>query len=136
MLVNQFALSEGAYNYWEQLRINSNEQGGLYEKQPLAIKGNMMNVTNPDRDVLGYFYTTSVSNKRYFYHDVEGIELDFRDNCMEDPLGRMGWLEFSPEEYPVYYYFNEKGSLRIITRDCIDCRVSGGTTVKPDFWPR
>lgn len=135
ILVRQLALSEEAYNYWEQLRINSNEQGGLYEKQPLAIKGNLQNVTNPDNDVLGYFYAASESTKRYFYHDVEGIVLDFDNGCSEDNLGRFGWREFKPGDYPVFYYFNAVGALKILSYECIDCRRLGGTTVKPDFWP-
>jgi hypothetical protein len=135
IMVHQLALSEGAYNYWDQLRINSNEQGGLYEKQPLAIKGNLVNVSHPEKDVLGYFYTASESTGRSFYKDIEGIDMDFNDNCIEDPPGRMGWLEFSPDEYPVYFYFNEQGYLRILTNDCVDCRLFGGTTTKPAFWP-
>ncbi len=55
MMVRQLALSEKAYNYWEQLRINSNEQGGLYEKQPLAIKGNLLDVSHPDKRCTGIF---------------------------------------------------------------------------------
>jgi hypothetical protein len=136
ILVRQLALSERAYNYWEQLRVNSNEQGGLYEKQPLAVKGNMVNVNHPENDVLGYFFAASESSRRYFYKDIEGLELDFGDNCMEDALGRMGWLEFTKYDYPVWYYYNEKGYLRILTSECIDCRVSGGKTEKPDFWPK
>ncbi|MFH1936738.1 MAG: DUF4249 family protein, partial [Bacteroidota bacterium] len=135
ILVRQLALSEGAYNYWEQLRINSNEQGGLYEKQPFAIKGNLLNMSYPEKDVLGYFYAVSESSRRYFYQDIEGIELDFTNYCYEDKLGRMGWKEFFKWEYPVYYFYNEVGALRILNRECIDCRLLGGTTVKPGFWP-
>ena len=136
MLVRQLALSENAYNYWEQLRINSNEQGGLYEKQPLAIKGNMVNVSNPDKNVLGYFYATSESSKRYFYNDIEGIVLGFYNNCTESGLGIHGWKEFSAQDYPVYYYFPATWIVRILSPDCVDCRLAGGTTVKPDFWPK
>ena len=136
MMVRQFALSEGAFNYWEQLRINSNEQGGLYEKQPLAIKGNLQNVTNPKREVLGYFYAVSESSKRYFYHDVEGIDLDFSDFCSEEQLGVGGWKNVFPWEYPKYFYYNTAGQIRILADACVDCRKMGGTTVKPDFWPR
>ena len=136
MLVSQLALSENAYNYWEQMRINSNEQGGLYEKQPLAIKGNLQNVTNPEKEVLGYFYTASESARRYFYQDIEGIELDFGNNCTEEGLGRMGWKEFSTNDYPVYYYFPSTWRVLILSPECIDCRLTGGTTVKPDFWPK
>lgn len=135
ILVHQLALSEGSYNYWEQLRINSNEQGGLYEKQPQAIKGNMVNKTHPDRSVLGYFYAASQSDRRYFYQDVEGIELTFSDLCFEDFLGKFGWQEFGPNDYPVYFYYNGK-TPKILGRECIDCRLLGGKTEKPDFWPR
>ena len=135
MLVSQLALSEGAYNYWEQMRINSNEQGGLYEKQPLAIKGNLVNLNNPDKVVLGYFYAASMSSKRYFYQSVKGIYLDFSNFCSEDGLGMFGWREFFSWQYPIYYYYNA-GVVRILSDECIDCRKIGGSTVKPDFWPK
>ncbi len=135
ILVSQVALTEQAYNYWEQLRINSNEQGGLYEKQPLAIKGNLLNLSTPEKDVLGCFYASSVSTRRYFFQHVQGIDMSFNNFCSEDPLGKFAWKEFSPDEYPVFYYFNESGYLRILGTYCIDCRKMGGTTVKPDFWP-
>ncbi len=137
ILVRQLALSEGAYNYWEQMRINSNEQGGLYEKQPFAIKGNLINASNPEKEVLGYFYAASVSDRRYFYHDVPGIELNFYNFCSPYELGRKGWKEIYAWEYPVYFYYNkyEFGALRLLNLECVDCRALGGTTVKPDFWP-
>ncbi|MCX6249568.1 MAG: DUF4249 domain-containing protein [Bacteroidetes bacterium] len=135
ILVFQYALSEGAYNYWEQLRINSNEQGGLYEKQPLAIKGNLLNVSHPEREVLGYFYAASVSSRRYFYHDIEGIELDFNNGCIEEELGMGGWKNVNPWDYPVYFYYKLE-VLKILSNECVDCRLLGGTIVKPDFWPK
>ncbi len=134
-LVSQLALSEEAYNYWDELRINSNEQGGLYEKQPFAIKGNLLNVSNSDKDVLGYFYAASETTRRYFYQDVEGIVLDFNDECYQTETFPYFWKSVMPEEYPVYYFYNEKGELRILNPSCVDCRIQGGTTVKPDFWP-
>lgn len=135
ILVRQLALTEEAYIYWEQLRINSNEQGGLYEQQPFAIKGNILNLSYPEQDVLGYFYAAAETSRRYFYHDVEGIVLSFNNQCYESDLGRFGWREYFPREYPIYYYYNETGRLRILNRYCIDCRLQGGTTTKPDFWP-
>ena len=137
MLVRQFAMSEGAYNYWEQLRINSNEQGGLYERQPIAIKGNIVNLTNPDKVVNGYFYTASVSSRRYFYQDVPGIVLTFNNFCNPYPRGRFGWKEVFTWEYPVFFFYNpqENGALRLLNKECYDCRKLGGTTVKPGFWP-
>jgi hypothetical protein len=135
MLVSQFALSEKAYNYWEQLRINSNEQGGLYEKQPLAIKGNMLNVSHSDRDVLGFFYAASESARRYFYKDVEGIILDFDNKCSKGYLPKFGWKEFGKDDYPLYYYLDH-GIVILVSAECVDCRAVGGTKTKPDFWPK
>lgn len=135
ILVRQLALSEGAYNYWDELRINSNELGGLYEKQPFAVKGNLVNVTNPDKEVLGYFYAASESARRYFYHDVEGIDLNFSYECYETELVPYFWRDVTPSEYPVYYYYNASGFLRILNRYCVDCRLQGGTIEKPEFWP-
>ncbi len=134
ILVRQVALSEDAYNYWEKLRINSNEQGGLYEKQPFAIKGNVANVSSPDKVVLGCFYAVSEVSRRYFYKNVPGIDLDFTDFCTFDTLGNGGWKDVTPDQYPVYYLY-EGFTLRILTRDCVDCRLQGGQLVKPDFWP-
>ncbi len=136
ILVKQFAMSEGSYNYWEQLRINSNEQGGLYEKQPNAIKGNVHNLTKPENDVLGYFFAATVNSRRYFYQNVEGIDLTFYNYCTEDNLGKFGWKEFFTWEYPIFYYFNEVGLLKILNAECIDCRRLGGTIEKPEFWPK
>lgn len=134
ILVSQFALSEGAYYYWDQLRINSNEQGGLYEKQPLAIKGNLVNLTYPEKEVLGYFYAATTNSRRYFYHDIEGLYLDFDNFCYPEGLGRFGWKEYSPDDYPVYFTYIG-GVVKTLNNECFDCRSLGGVTVKPDFWP-
>ena len=118
------------------VRVNSSELGGLYEKQPLAIKGNLVNLTDPGKEVLGYFSAASESSRRYFYKDVPGIELNFMDFCNEDILGQLGWKIYSKNDYPVYYYFNLEHSLRLLNVECVDCRAMGGSTVKPDFWPQ
>jgi len=134
ILVSQYALTEEAFAYWDKVRINSHELGGLYEKQPLAINGNLVNISHPEKEVLGYFYAASVVSQRYFYKDIEGLELDFYNNCIESELGILGWAEFSPQDYPVYYYYSSEG-LRTLSNGCVDCRLLGGTTVKPNFWP-
>lgn len=136
ILVNQHALGENAFNYWEQVRISNTEQGGLYEKQPFAIKGNMTNATKPEKEVLGYFYAASESSRRYFYKDIEGLEVDYSGNCKEDALGRRRWKEFTKYDYPVYYYYNSQQNVRILGNECVDCRIMGGSTTKPDFWPQ
>lgn len=131
LLIRQFALSNAAYSYWEKLRINSSDQGGLYDKQPLAIRGNLRNVTNPDQDVLGFFGATSMKSKRIF---VNNVATEYAMDCSPIPL--RGFYEITPRDYPAYLYGDEYGySLAMLIPECVDCLILKGTNVKPEFWP-
>ena len=135
LLIRQYALSEAAYVYWDQLRINSDREGGLYEKQPLAIRGNMQCVNKPEQDVLGFFSAASVSEKRIFVDPIPDLPLYFTTYCDYVDL-RTGLHEIPPAWYPAYLYGNEFGySYRVIFIECVDCTILGGVHIKPAFWP-
>ena len=135
MLVEQLAISEAAYNYWDQLRINSDATGGLYEKQPLAIKGNLHNESHPDDEVLGFFGVASVSYKRIFVSNVPDLELDYFLFCTPSLL-EFGFVELTPNDYPAYFMDNEgEFSMMWMTHECVNCLLQGGTNIKPVFWP-
>ena len=133
--ISQVALSEAAFVYWDQMRINSSGLGGLYEKQPLAIKGNIHNQSDPAAEVLGFFSASSVRTKRIFVSSVPDLELNVPEYCEPMPLGRFLWAEFRPDEYPVYFIFNEHYQVRTLTEECYNCLHQGGINVKPDYWP-
>jgi len=136
LLLKQYSLSEAAYQYWEKLRVNSLEQGGLYEKQPMAIIGNLHNVTNPEKQVLGFFGASTVKSKRIFVKNVENLPIEYDPGCgiqYEKPL--LTFKGVNPP-YPVYLFATEYGFLIIILPAyCYDCRSNNGDTLKPDFWP-
>ena len=136
ILVRQYAISEQAHIFWDQLRMNNLEQGGLYDTQPLTVQGNLENQTNPDQSVLGYFKVSSVKTKRIFVKDVPDLEIRFQPNCSPSVL-RYGLIELIPEdyEYPVYLYINNSGIMNLLTPECIFCELSGGSTTRPDYWP-
>src|SRR5665647_2039312 len=46
LLVNQYSLTEKAYNYWESLRKNNQETVDLFGKQPANVKGNIHNLND------------------------------------------------------------------------------------------
>jgi len=136
LLINQYALSEAAYSYWDQLRINSSEQGGLYEKQPLSIVGNLHNNTNPDQVVLGFFSASSVKSRRLFIAPVNDLRFDYIEFCSPAQLGFFGYREIEPDEYPAYLLGNNLGPLPfVLSQYCVDCTTLGGITTKPSFWP-
>jgi hypothetical protein len=137
LLVNQFSLSEAAFAYWDQLRINSFEQGTLYEKQPLSITGNLHNITRPEQEVLGFFSASSVKSKRIFISPIDDFEFNSITYCRPDTLTHGGLKAIRPSQYPAFldgdeftYYLIRLGSY------CVDCTYLGGTTLKPDFWPK
>jgi hypothetical protein len=136
LLINQFALSEAAYSYWDQLRINSSEQGGLYEKQPLSITGNLHNNINPDQKVLGFFSVSSVKSKRIFVRDIDNFSFDFTDFCSPETLGVGGLRSIDPSEYPAFLAGNSFEYYGIqLSQYCVDCFSLGGINIKPVFWP-
>ena len=135
LLIRQYSMSADAFHFWDQLRINSQGQGGLYEEQPLNIRGNLHNLTDPDLEVLGYFGASATREKRLFIRQPEGLILDFRGFCIGPrPLGIFGWDEFYPYEFPVFFIYD--GSvIKTLDMNCIDCLLQGGTVEKPSFWP-
>jgi hypothetical protein len=134
LLVKQIALSDAAYSYWDQMRINSSQEGGLYEKQPLAVKGNLQNLTHKDYEVLGFFGASSENDKRLFYTNP-GLPLEVYTYCSPAAL-RKGLIEISPRDYPAYLMGDANNWWPVLLNDeCVDCRVLYGVNVKPDFWP-
>lgn len=137
LLIRQYAISEAAYSYWDELRINSTERGGLYEKQPLSIQGNIHNITNPDQVVLGFFGAASVKSKRIFVEKVEDLGFDFSTFCAPETLGVGGLRSIDPSEYPAFLAGNSLKYFGVqLSQYCVDCLSLGGTTEKPDFWPK
>jgi hypothetical protein len=73
----------------------------------LPIKGNLRNLSDPGQPVLGYFGASMVTEKRIFVVNVPGLPIEY--------------IPCDPEPKP--------------EPECIDCRLAGGTIVKPTFWP-
>jgi hypothetical protein len=135
LLVTQHALSEQAYNYWEQLRINNDHQGGLYEKQPLPVTGNLRNLTNPGKKVIGFFEASGTSEKRIYIDGIRDMGIYYDSICSPYPLGRGGWKEYPRGTWPVYMV-TYNGFRLIVDPSCVDCRYYGGVLEKPEFWPK
>ncbi len=110
LLIKQYSLNNAAYQYWEKIRVNYADQGGLYEKQPLKIKGNMHNLSDTTQQILGFFGASTLKSKRIFVKNVIGLPNEYID-CEIPP----------PPDKP--------------NPECYDCLKSGGTLVKPAFWP-
>lgn len=135
LLIDQSALSEEAYSYWDQMRINGTGLGGLYERQPFSITGNLHNTNDPEQEVLGFFSAATVKSKRIFISDVQGLEIGYVGYCTPVLLEH-GFAELTPADYPAWLMGDEDTYYMILlSNDCVDCLYYGGTNIKPDFWP-
>ncbi len=134
LLIKQLAISEAAYHYWDQIRINHCNPSGLYQQQPLAVKGNLENKTRPEDEILGYFNASSVRSKRLFIPPLVNLEMDYTDFCSGPQPMRRGWKDGASPSNPVYLVVIE-GSMLVLDDLCCDCRLQDGKNVKPDFWP-
>lgn len=135
LLVEQAAISEEAFNYYDKLRINVEQSGGLYTSQPLAIKGNLINTSNPENEVLGFFQASTLAKARVFVEPQDDLDLIYESACAINPL-RFGLIEIPQSEYPAYLFTSDGiWSPTTMTKTCVDCTQSGGVIEKPDYWP-
>ena len=66
VVIRNYGISEQFYNYMFILLQQSSEvNGGPFETQPASVKGNCVNITNPDNYPLGYFRLSEVSEIIY-----------------------------------------------------------------------
>jgi hypothetical protein len=138
LLVKQYSITEKAYAFWNDLSRNNQESGGLFEGQPVIVRGNVINRNDPDEIVLGYFGVSAAKTKRIILSDI--TELSFENVPFCDPRKFEERLQrFTPDYWPVYLlYYNSpitgKRTLGIADPECFDCRLLGGKTEKPDYW--
>ena len=135
ILIKQYALSEPAYYYWTKIKNNIINDGGLYGKQPELIKGNLFNLTNPNQEVLGYFFASSIKTKRTFIETIENLELTYTDMCDEHLLAKPALWAVPTYARPAYLICINGFPVYWLGVHCTDCTSLGGTTIKPDFWP-
>ena len=130
LLVKQYALSKDAYVYWHQKKVELEESGGLYSSQPGQTKSNIVNINDSQENVLGYFWVSSLSEKRVFYDEPYTYYKPFGycDAAVFDSA------TFDNGDYPIYISGGIRSPALTADRQCFDCTLLGGSLEKPSFW--
>ena len=128
--VTQKALDQEAYRYWDALKRNTGNIGGIFSEQPTELMGNIVSATNPDEVVVGYISVTTATHMRKFI-DWEDVDL-YKPGCSSVQFEGQ-WDEKYQQGYRVYA-IDEDAPWWSYHR-CVDCRVYSNST-RPDFWPR
>jgi hypothetical protein len=153
ILVKQYALTPDAYNYYQQLRKNTEELGGIFDPQPSSLTGNIHCTTNPVEQVIGYITAGTVTQKRIFISSsalpvgpqwkpvtpYSGCQLDSYlylnpktgNNDVATYLYTYGTINIPVETiqqpgHPPIGYTASSGA-------CVDCTLRG-TSKAPAFW--
>lgn len=129
LLVEQYALSEGAYRFWKQNGASVNETSVLFNSQPAQPITNIHCMDDPTERVLGYFWAAAKTERRIFTpRDGSLVVRDF--NCeiyVYDP--------FEHRKKPRYIWDDSIAQILYTGEPaCFDCRLRGGVLEKPDFW--
>jgi hypothetical protein len=70
ILVNQYSLTQDAFNFYQNLEKNSEQLGSIFDAQPSQLQGNIHSESNPSEPVIGYVTVCNVQTKRiYINHD-------------------------------------------------------------------
>lgn len=86
--VEQYSLNETAYEFWKRASELINNSGGVFDRPPVTVKGNVFNLADPDEQVLGYFGASSVSIKSVYFR---------RDHISTFPYTSIPQYNISPQ---------------------------------------
>jgi hypothetical protein len=130
ILVKQSSMNPELYNFWKLLKDVNENSGGIYDKMPAQVYGNISCCDGKSK-ALGYFSALSVKTKRLFIdktqHHVETVSA--YQGCY--------YYDFDQNPYVPKSYFgintNNGRNVYCSADYCADCR-SYGTNIKPAFW--
>jgi len=147
-LIKQYAISAEAFNFWSNLKKNTEQLGTLFDLQPFSELGNMQCVNNPAVKCIGFISFTTMQEQRIFINKNEITQWNYSpyyeidEPCFVQkalfqdiskfflppggPYGNSMIGQGIDPPFPIYLFS---------TQLCVDCRVHGGSTVKPAFWP-
>jgi hypothetical protein len=143
IMVKQYALTKDAYQYFSILKKNTENLGSIFDAQPTQLTGNIHSVKSPDEVVIGFFTASSVTQKRLFITKYDVRDWLFIDTNLDCGIKAIGHFPAPDPRFFVYdypdttyypYYFCGATCLMIARRECVDCRVRGGTNQKPSYW--
>jgi hypothetical protein len=154
ILIKQYAMTPDAFNYYQELRKNTENLGSIFDPQPTSLTGNIHCTTNPSEQVIGYVTAGSVSQVRIYVNakqlpananwipSLPYFDCDFESTVYHpDPLGK---YPYSVAEYlytgiltPIQplrqpgaaHPFGYTGASPI----CVDCTLRGSNK-PPAFW--
>ncbi len=124
----QISMHLDDYLFLKAISEQSNPDASLYFSQPWQITGNVYNVDDLSEKVLGRFIVGGAIRERIFVDAPLDILFHYPKCAL---LVNTNLRRRNP---PVYLYSDDILGLGTADPECFDCRLKGGTIIKPDFW--
>ena len=141
--VRQYALTEDGYNYLTLMQKNTESLGSIFDAQPSELVGNIHCLSNPAEQVIGFISAGTVREQRIFISRSQLSSWSYSFGCASKdtvvpPDDKNLEKFFLVGGYiPVDEHFNPNvfDGWSSNLSYCIDCRLQGGVTTKPSYWP-
>jgi hypothetical protein len=112
---NQYTITAGAFDYWQKVRMITNQNGTIFDVIPAGVQGNVFNAENPSEQVLGYFEVAA--------YDSAVFTTTQPDLAPYQPIPRCltSWTDYG---FGIY-----------IPGECFNClSLNGASLDRPDFY--
>jgi hypothetical protein len=145
--VKQYALSDKAYRFLQQMKRNTEQLGTIFDAQPSDNNGNMHCITDPTEPVIGFIEVSEEKTKRIFITNAQVPEWKYNSGC--DPqVEEMNASDEVRAPSPLRSHLASQlptvvaqfgngpfgiTSVYFASVFCVDCRLTG-VNQKPAFW--
>lgn len=139
IMVRQYALDKSGYEFYEQMRKNTEGLGTIFDPQPSEVRGNVHSVTDPKEMVIGYLTATSVEEQRYFISRDQLRNWRYEQDCPEIPVlnnpdsikaaydgGGSIYSAIERNGFISHYLFSPI--------ECVECTARDGSLTRPSYW--
>lgn len=141
VLVKQSTLTKEAFEFWEELKKNTESLGSIFDAQPSQLIGNIYCVSNAQEPVIGYISAGTTESKRIFINrkDLPSWNINNSNTCTTlDTIPVADVVKkFADKNYtPVEALISVNGTIFSYTAaptNCVDCTIRGSNK-KPAFW--
>jgi hypothetical protein len=147
ILLKQYALTEQAFEFYQNIKNNTESLGSIFDAQPTQLIGNIHSVNNTNEPVIGFITVTNVQSKRVFLTNAivpPYTPVNYPYDCEKDEADYIGHLGLTVEDLLIYrpitnipisavYSGPVIVGFKYSSIPCVDCTLRGTKTV-PVFW--
>ena len=151
ILISQQALTKDGYNFWHNIKTNTEQLGSIFDAQPSAISGNIHNVNVASEPVIGFISAGSIQKKRIYINKtdlpasflaqypylcdvIDGAVFPTEGGSPPAPIP-WAWAVVIRQPSPnrITDADGPGGPYSFTTAECADCTIRG-THNPPSFW--